>query len=155
MNELESKIRQEVEALIEDSSVFVVEVTIKPTNNLKVFVDGDQGVNIEFISNLNRTLRKQLDELGLFPEGDYSLEVSSPGIGKPLKLFRQYPKNVGREVLITLLDGSSVEGVLKSVSEQELVLEQLIKGQHKKDNQIKDLVLSFDKIKSTIVEIKF
>src|SRR5258705_13876909 len=74
------------EALSPESEYFLVEVKIKPTNNIKVYVDGDKGVSIEKCVQLNRALYKKIEDAGLFPAGDYSLEVSSPGIDKPLRL---------------------------------------------------------------------
>ena len=94
-----------VEGLVEgllaaEPEYFLVDVRIKPTNNVKVYIDGDQGISIEKCVRYNRALYKQLEEGGLFPNGDFSLEVSSPGLDEPLKLHRQYKKNIGRLVEI-------------------------------------------------------
>ena len=85
---------------------FLVEVRIKPTNNVKIFIDADEGVILSDLIEYNRKLYKQLEESGIFPNGDFSLEVSSPGLDEPLKLFRQYKKNIGRFVDITLKDNA-------------------------------------------------
>ncbi len=45
-----------------------------------------------------------MEEMGIYPDGDYSLEVSSPGTEEPFKLHRQYVKNIGRDVELTLND---------------------------------------------------
>ncbi len=55
---------------------------------------------------------KQIEEMAMFPAGDFSLEVSSPGLDEPLKMLRQYRKNIGRQVELTLQDGSKKEGKL-------------------------------------------
>ncbi len=65
--------------------------------------------------NHNRALYKQIEAEGIFPDGDFSLEVSSPGLDEPLKLKRQYQKNIGRNVEVTLQDGSKKEGKLLSI----------------------------------------
>ncbi|HYH15436.1 MAG TPA: ribosome maturation factor, partial [Flavisolibacter sp.] len=83
---------------------FLVEVRIKPTNNIKVFIDGDEGLPLSDIIKYNRALYKQLEEGALFPADDFSLEVSSPGLDEPLKNYRQYKKNIGRSVDIVLND---------------------------------------------------
>jgi len=85
-----------VENLIKDSSYFIYDIFIKPTNNIKIFLDGDDGITINAIAPINRALRNQIEELNWYPEGDFSLEVSSPGIDEPLKFVRQYRKNIGR-----------------------------------------------------------
>src|ERR1700744_1086359 len=102
-----------IQALLEsEQGYFLVDIRIKPTNNVKVFLDGDQGISIEKCVQFNRALYKKLEGSGLFPGDDFSLEVSSPGLDEPLKLLRQYKKNVGRQVEITLQDGSRKKGRL-------------------------------------------
>jgi ribosome maturation factor RimP len=56
----------------------------------------------------------------MYPNGDFSLEVSSPGLDEPLKLHRQYLKNINRNVEVTLKDGSRIEGVMALVSEESI-----------------------------------
>ena len=74
-------IEHKMEALISaEPDLFLVEVKIKPTNNIKVFIDGDQGISIEKLVQFNRKLYKDLEEGGMYPNGDFSLEVSSPGL---------------------------------------------------------------------------
>jgi len=74
-------IGEKVNSLLENHpSHFLVEVRIKPTNNIKVFIDSDEGVILSDLISYNRKLYKQLEESSLFPDGDFSLEVSSPGL---------------------------------------------------------------------------
>lgn len=141
------------ELLAEDSAYFLVEVRIKPTNNVKIFLDGDQGITIEKCIAINRALYKQLEGSGLFPGDDFSLEVSSPGLDEPLKLFRQYQKNVGRMVEVLLKDGSKTEGKLLEVQENAISVEET-KGKNKKKEVIQHL-FQFDDIKSTKIQIVF
>jgi len=68
------------EILAADPALFLVEVRVKPINNLKIFLDGDQGITIEKCVQVNRALYKKIEESGLYPGGDFSLEVSSAGI---------------------------------------------------------------------------
>ncbi|HWJ90620.1 MAG TPA: hypothetical protein VNR87_05890, partial [Flavisolibacter sp.] len=95
-------IKEKIRALLErHPSHFLVEIRIKPTNNIKVFIDADEGVILSDLIDYNRKLYRQLEESKIFPNDDFSLEVSSPGLDEPLKLFRQYKKNIGRFVEIT------------------------------------------------------
>jgi ribosome maturation factor RimP len=131
----------------------LVEVRIKPTNNVKVFIDADEGMILSELISYNRKLYKQLEESGLFPGGDFSLEVSSPGLDEPLKLFRQYKKNVGRFVDITLVDASKKEGKLLEATEDGIVVEtETGKGKKK---EIKQESILFDQIKNTKIQVKF
>ena len=132
---------------------FLVEVRIKPTNNVKVFVDADEGVSIAALVDYNRKLYKILEESPLFPTGDYSLEVSSPGLDEPLKMHRQYKKSIGRFVDILLLDSTKKEGILLEATEDGIVIEfETGKGKSKETKQESIL---FDHIKSTKIQIKF
>jgi len=140
------------ELLTELPGYFLVEVSVKPTNNVKVFVDADQGAAIDQLSRINRALYKWVEE-NLFPNGDFSIEVSSPGLEEPLKLNRQYLKNVGRMVEIVLKNGLKKEGKLISVSENEIVIEEEI-GKGKKKEVIQHIILK-EEIKTTKVQVKF
>jgi len=145
---------EKVNRLIEaENNLFLVEIRIKPTNNIKVYIDGDQGVSVDKLVGYNRKFYRQLEEEALFPDGDFSLELSSPGLDVPLKLHRQYIKNVGRPVEVVQEDGIKEEGVLKAVRETEVELE-ITKGKGKKAI-VSLLTIPLSTIKTTKVQIKF
>ncbi len=147
---IEEKVKQLISA---EPDVFLVEIKIKPTNNIKVYLDGDQGVSIERLVQFNRKLYKQLEEENRYPNGDFSLEVSSPGLDEPLKLHRQYLKNKDRFVEVMENDGVKKEGKLVAVNEEGIVVEE-IKGRGKKQETISHSIL-FSDIKTTKIQIKF
>ena len=147
-------LEHKVEALISsEPDFFLVEIRIKPTNNIKVFIDGDNGISIDKLVRYNRQLYKQLEEENMYPNGDFSLEVSSPGLDEPLKLSRQYQKNIDRFVEVTDIEGNKLEGKLISATATEIVVEET-KGKGKKMEVVQHII-SFDKIKTTKVQIKF
>ena len=150
IKEIELRIKNLIQA---DPAVFLVEVRIKPVNNIKVFIDGDQGVSIEKLVQYNRRLYKQLEEENLYPEGDFSLEISSPGLDEPLKLNRQYVKNIGRFVEVDDINDMKREGKLISVTTEEIEIEE-IKGKGKKVETVQHTI-SFSEIKTTKIQIKF
>lgn len=139
--------------LVEDPQYFLVDVKIHPTNNVKVFVDGDKGISIGQCAAYNRQLYKTIDTAGLFPGGDFSLEFSSPGLDEPLKLFRQYRKNLGRKVEVTLKDGRRTDGVLKEATETGIAVEET-RGKNKKKETIQHHI-PLEEIKSTKIQIVF
>ena len=96
---------------------------------------------------------KLIEEAGYFPEGDFSLEVSSPGIEEPLKIFRQYKKNIGRFVEVVLSDETKKEGKMIEVDETGITIE-FTEGKGKKAIT-QQLVIPFSNIKTTTVQIKF
>jgi len=151
---MEDQIEQRVNRLIgTEPDIFLVEVRIKPTNNVKVFLDADNGISIDRLVQFNRRFYKELEEDQVFPNNDFSLEISSPGLDEPLKLNRQYKKNIGRYVEVVQNDGVKTEGKLISAEEDQVIVEEE-KGKGKK----KEIVLHsipFTNIKTTKIQIKF
>jgi len=141
-----------VDPLLE-GDVFLVEIKIKPTNNIKLFLDADSGMSIEKCIRINRALYKKIEEANMFPSGDFSLEVSSPGVDEPMKLHRQYLKNIGRNVEVTLIDGSLKSGKLSTVTEAAISIT-FTEGKGKKAVE-KSIEIEFSSIKQTKVLISF
>jgi ribosome maturation factor RimP len=139
--------------LVDDPSYFLVEIKVKPTNNVKLFLDGDQGVTIEKCISWNRALYRKIEEENLYPDGNFSLEVSSPGVDEPLKMLRQYKKNVGRSVEVIMKDGIKIAGKLIDVSDEAITVEET-KGKNKKKEVIQHQ-FQFDQIKSTTIQTVF
>jgi ribosome maturation factor RimP len=141
------------ELLQGDPDCFLVDVWIKPTNNIRIALDADGGLPIEKCVSLNRRLYKKMEEAGLYPGGDFSLEVSSPGLDEPLKMHRQYIKNISRSVEVMQQDGKITEGVLTAVSENDIEVAETI-GKNKKKEVVQHTI-PFINIKSTKIQIKF
>jgi ribosome maturation factor RimP len=154
VNELKDRIYTLIEPLLqEDPSYFLVHVKVKPGHIIRVYIDGDQGLPIKQCTSFNRRLYKAIEEAAWFPEGDFALEVSSPGVDEPLVLNRQYVKNIGRNVEVILNDETVYVGNLKEVTDKDILIEWTA-GKGKKATQ-EQLLIPFDNIKSTIVQIQF
>lgn len=148
-------LEQMVDGLLEsEPGFFLVEIKITPGNNVKVFMDADQGAAIEKLVQFNRSLYKKMEEKGIFSNGNFSLEVSSPGLDEPLKLRRQYIKNTGRHIEVLKKEGIKIEGKLLHVSEKEIIVEEEKKLQKKKTELLQHII-PFEDIKATRVQIKF
>ena len=132
---------------------FLVDVRVKATNNFKIFIDGDDGMPLSALIDYNRKLYKQLEESGQYPDGNFSLEVSSPGLDEPLKNGRQYKKNMGRFVEVLLADGTRREGRMTAANEEGIVVE-WEEGKGKKKETKTETIL-FENIKSTKIQVKF
>ena len=152
MAEIIEKIYSLLEPLLEGSDIFIVSIKVKPVNNLKVFLDADDGFSIDKCTSVNRRLYAQIEAVNLFPDGDFSLEVSSPGVDEPLMQLRQYRKNIGRKVTVTDDEGLDKTGILKEVTDEEITLE--IKPAKQKESLIITQI-PFSKIKKTVVQIIF
>jgi len=151
MQEMISKIEALLAPLLEGTDMFVTNLQIEPGNNIKLFLDADEGLNVQKSVSINRQLVAQIDELGWYPNGDYSLEVSSPGVDEPLRSVRQYQKNIGRTLAVTNMEDLEQIGVLKAVTEVGISLE--IKINKKKETALVEL--PFENIKQSIVQVIF
>ena len=134
-------------------SVFPVEIKMSPANDIKVFLDADDGITIEKCTTINKALYKYIDDAQLFPDGNFSLEVSSPGVDEPLKLHRQYIKNVGRKVEVLLNNGTKTEGILSNVSDDEITIEEKTGKGNKAIT--KSTTILFNQVKHTTVLVTF
>lgn len=118
-----------VEPILKETELFLVEVEIKGSGKQRtvhVYVDSDnRGVNIDECAKVSRELGFLLDAHEVFQDA-YRLEVSSPGLSRPLVDRRQYPKNVGRKSKIKFKEGEEyhkVEGTLQKLEGDHLMLE--------------------------------
>lgn len=150
LNKIEALVLQMLEP---ETAYFLVSLKIKPTNNIKVIIDADNGLTIEKCVQFNRKLYKLIEAESLYPAGDFSLEVSSPGVDEPLKLIRQYKKNIGRTVEVVFTDLTKKTGTLLTATENDIVIEHT-EGKGKKA-VTQQLVIPYINIKTTTVQIKF
>ena len=151
MADVLEKITQLLQPLLEGTDMFLVNMKIKPTNNIKVYLDADNGLSIEKSATINRKLYAFIEAEGLFPGGDFSLEVSSPGVDEPLMQARQYKKNTGRKVLVFTNDDKEQAGILKEVNDEKIVLEQKLS----KKAATSLLEIPFSNVKKTVDQINF
>lgn len=152
--QIEKRVSELVQEKIADrDDLFLVDIKMLPNHTLIIHVDGDQGINIQDCAAISRHVGFHLEEENLI-ETAYKLEVSSPGIGEPLKLHRQYMKNIGRTLGLKMIDGSKKEGVLVEVAENQIILEEQIKEKGKKA-RVEQTQIAFDQIAETKVLISF
>lgn len=151
MEDVLEKITSLAAPLLEGTDMFIVRIKNKPTNNIKLYIDADSGLSVSKSADINRKLYKLIEEQAIFPDGDFSLEVSSPGVDEPLLFDRQYKKNIGRTILIYMNDGTEKLGKLKEVSEDKLLIE--VKQPKKKEPLPVEVAMA--DINKTVVQITF
>jgi ribosome maturation factor RimP len=147
-------LRNIIATKLTDSSQFLVDVVVKGQKGpqkVLVVIDGDRGVTIDDCANLSRELSKAFDETQLFA-GSYMLEVSTPGLDQPLKLKRQYHKNIGRAVKV-VREHQPIEGKLTAVMDETITIEQEISAGKQKEFKTTDI--PFSQIEKTYVLISF
>ena len=141
------------EMVAEEPGYFLVDVKENKGNKFQIYIDADQGANLGKILSFHRRLYKKLEEEVFLGDGNFELEVSSPDLDEPLKLLRQYVKNIGRKVEVVKIDGEKVEGTMTAANESGIELEE-IKGKNKKKETVQHEI-SFENIKTTIVQVVF
>jgi ribosome maturation factor RimP len=142
------------EKLTGRGDLFIVDVKMHPGGRLEILLDGDNGVAIQDCADVSRHVGFYLEEENVIDHA-YNLEVSSAGVGSPLKLFRQYRKNEGRTLQVNLLDGSKHEGQLRKAEENGILLEEKVKARTGRKQIAEERFISFDQIKEAKVIISF
>lgn len=149
--QIESRVAELVEEKIADRpDLFLVEVKMLPNNKLIIHVDGDQGINIQDCAAISRHVGFHLEEENAIATA-YNLEVSSPGVGEPLKLTRQYIKNIGRDLAIKLANGDKKEGKLLEANEATITIEEKIKEKGKKAQLVNNQIALKDIIETKVL----
>ena len=144
-----SKIAEYVEVFLRGTDKFLVDVLLKPGNRVYVFIDGDHGVTIDDCVRVSRMLENSLDR----ESEDFELNVSSAGADQPLRMPRQYPKNIGRSLHIKLADEKELKGKLMSTDENGITL--LTEGDKKKKIAPVETHILFQSIVEAKVIISF
>jgi len=144
-----NKIIQLTEDHLKGTDQYIVDLQVKTNNVIQLFIDGDTAVNIKDCINLSRHLESNLDR----EIEDFELNVSSAGLDQPFKVFKQYLKNINKEVSVLLLDGQKFEGTLTKATENEIALE--IPANKKKKTEKQELQFIISNIKETKSIISF
>jgi ribosome maturation factor RimP len=145
----EKLVKQWIEEHLAGSDRFLVDMTVKSGNRILVFIDSDTSVLIEHCITLSKFIESQLDR----DVEDFELNVSSAGLDHPYKHLRQYVKNVGRDVAVSLNDGRKIEGILTAANEQGIEVTERVK-EKKITVEVKHN-FTFTEIKETKEIIKF
>lgn len=150
---LENSIQKYAEKFLENSQYFVVDVVRGSTNKkpkISVYLDSDTSVAIQKCAEVSRYVTNRVEEDLKFDE-PYLIEVSSAGLDQPLKLKRQYVKNIGRKVDVVLNDGDKKTGKLAKVDDETITLT-IAKTKKTPESEI---VIDNSSIKSTKILISF
>jgi ribosome maturation factor RimP len=139
-----------VEELLAGTDKFLVDVVIQPSNKIYVYFDCDTSITISDCQEISRTIEGNLNR----DNEDYDLTVSSSGIDRPLKLVRQYRKNIGKEIVVVTTGEKNITGILVKVEEDFVELEHPVK-KPKKEIKRENTQLPFSEIKTAKIIVKF
>ena len=142
------------EGLTEKPAVFLIDLTITDSFKVIVTLDADNGVILQDCIDISRAIENNLDR----EEQDFSLEVASVGVGSPLKMVRQYKKNVGRTLIVKVAN-ETIEAQLVDANEEFITLawearEPKKIGKGKETVQKRQEIL-YSEIKEAIVTVTF
>jgi ribosome maturation factor RimP len=140
----------------EFATCFILEITISASKKVEIILDADDGLTFGMCQRISRYIENYLDTEGVLGEV-YVLEVSSPGVTRPLVLPRQYPKHIGRDLEVEDTEGVQNVGELTEVTEKgiSIAFEKVEKVGKKKVIENVLLEIPFEKIKSAIVKLAF
>ncbi len=149
-------IRPIVEKIIQEAlpEAFLVsiKVNISTRSSIQIFVDTDAGITIQECSLLSRKIGAYFDEYDIV-DFSYELEVSSPGLNNPLILPRQYAKNIGRDLKVTLNNGEKLEGKLIRFDGYQIIIESETKNSKTKKKELQQHTIDLTNIKEAVVQV--
>jgi ribosome maturation factor RimP len=151
MNFNETNITQKIAEIVERKGFFPIEIIIRGTPSkrvMEVFIDGEKDISADDCANVSREINSELENL---PEAgnDYRLDVSSPGVDKPLKFLKQYPKHIKRNFEVLYKSGEetkNISGKLIGIEEEDLTF--LCKN-------VGEVKINFNNIKEARVTVSF
>lgn len=135
---------------------FVVEINVSGKSKLEVYLDADNGIDFTRCRRVSRYLEEEIEAQEWMDE-KYTIDVSSPGVDRPLKFKRQYKRNVGRKMAVIDDEGHKTEGQLIEVDEEQIILEfkDRIKEGKRKKTVVVQKEIKFENIAKAFVKISF
>ncbi|MGW0775043.1 ribosome maturation factor RimP [Streptomyces sp. NPDC002835] len=148
------RLRGLLEPLVSAAGLDLEEIEVSRAGRrrmLRITVDSDDGVELDACAELSRALSEKLDETDAMGEGEYVLEVSSPGADRPLTQHRHYVRATGRLVKLQLHENGELVARILTVDDEGLDLEVPgVKGRRPTTRRV-----AFDEIAKARVEIEF
>jgi len=149
---LKDQISELVTPAVSDLGFYLEDVHVATPGSHRIvtcIVDGDASLNLDQVTTVSRVISELLDEAAFMGETPFTLEVTSPGVDRPLTQPRHFAKNVDRLLKIIKLDGSDVTGRILSNTDTDVTLTVTVK------KETVEQTVSLADIKRAVVEIEF
>ncbi len=151
-----SKVQEVLDGVLtEHPTLFLIDLAVNDANKISIVLDGDSGVNLQDCITISRAVENNLDR----EEQDFSLEVASAGLSRPLQLVRQYKKNIGRNLKVKTRSDEEIEATLTAADEEIITLEWEAREPKKigkgKETVSKKIDIAYADIKEAIVIVSF
>jgi ribosome maturation factor RimP len=151
----DTHIRKLIAEKIIGTGYYILSLEIKPGNNIVVELENSGPVSIADCVDISRQIEHNLDR----ETEDFALQVSSPGLDKPLRDYRQYIKNIGRDLKVTLTTGEELEGRINAADEETVqlivVTKERVPGKKKRELKEETIQLSYSQIRQAKIKINF
>ncbi len=149
---LKDQVSELVTPAVSELGFYLEDVHIATPGNHRIvtcIVDGDASLNLDQVTSVSRVISELLDEAAFMGETPFTLEVTSPGVDRPLTQPRHFAKNVDRLLKVIKLDGSEITGRILSNTDNDVTLTVVVK------KETTEQTISFTEIKRAVVEIEF
>ena len=149
---LKDQISELVTPAVSDQGFYLEDVHVATPGSHRIvtcIVDGDASLNLDQVTTVSRVISELLDEAAFMGETPFTLEVTSPGVDRPLTQPRHFAKNIARLLKIVKLDGSEVTGRILSNTDHDVTLTVTVK------KETLEQTVSLSEIKRAVVEIEF
>jgi ribosome maturation factor RimP len=149
---LKDQIIELVTPAVREAGFYLEDIHIATPGSHRIvtcIVDGDSSLNLDQVTSVSRVISELLDEAEFMGETPFTLEVTSPGVDRPLTLPRHFAKNNDRLLKVIRMDGSEVIGRIASNTDDSVTLVVTLKKESREE------VISLTDIKRALVEIEF
>ncbi|MEU3308482.1 ribosome maturation factor RimP [Nocardiopsis sp. NPDC055551] len=144
----EERIAELLEPVLAKAGLDLEAVELTPAGKrrvLRVVVDSDNGVDLDLVGEISQDVNEALDASDVMGETPYVLEVTSPGVDRPLTMPRHWRRSRGRLVKVNLVEGGDLTGRVTESDDQGVTLD--VKGRSR--------TLAYDKIAKAKVQVEF
>ena len=149
---LKDQIAELITPALQEAGYYLEDINVVSPGNhriVTVIVDGEAALNLDQVTVASKLVSELVDEAPFMGETPFTLEVTSPGLDRPLTLPRHFTKNVSRLLKVTQNDGVVVTGRITSNTDLDVTLSVVEK------KVAKDVTILLTDIKRAVVEIEF
>jgi len=149
---LKDQIAELITPALQEAGYYLEDINVVSPGNhriVTVIVDGETALNLDQVTVASKLVSELVDEATFMGETPFTLEVTSPGIDRPLTLPRHFAKNVTRLLKVTQSDGVVLTGRITSNTDIDVTLSVVEK------KEVKEVVIALADIKRAVVEIEF
>jgi ribosome maturation factor RimP len=149
---LKDQISELISPALHQAGYFLEDINVVSPGNhriVTVIVDGESALNLDQVTVASKLVSELVDEASFMGETPFTLEVTSPGIDRPLTLPRHFSKNVTRLLKVTKNDGAVITGRITSNTDVDVTLNVTDK------KEVKEVAIALSDIKRAVVEIEF